>query len=441
MSPWHRAFRLVAAFTFVSRLLGYVRDALLAAVLGTSPAAVALMLALRLTNQMRAILAEGAFTAAFQPLDAAFPSDSPVGDAFRAEVLGWLLLINLCLLGAVLWRPDWLLSLFAPGYAPEDPVYTIARSLLTITFPYLTCMSLVAYFGARLGTRGRFATFAVGPSLLNGCIIAGLLVEMQTSATGHAAAWSVFVAGVLQVALLIYAVQKAGLPLLWPKFGLGRAASRFFKTLVPAVLGAGALQIAVMLDTALASLLHGGALAHLYFADRLYQLPIGLVSVALGTVLLPEVARRHVNGSLGAPHQPIVQALALCAACGLPLTLIFGVAGKSIISALFERGTFSAADTHATAQILAGYALGLVPALMIRPLVVLFQAQGDTRTPFLLLLISLGVNLGCKLALIDRFGAAALGLGTSAGMMAYAVLLASLAWRRASSSSAMKLFA
>ncbi len=263
LARWHKAFGLVAGLTLVSRILGFGRDVLLAAILGTGPVAVALMLALRLTSQLRGILAEGAFTAAFQPIDAGFPARSPEAERFRAEVLGWLILVNLLLLAGVLVAPGAVLLVFAPGYSPEDAVYPIARDLLRITFPYLLCISVMAFFAAQLSGQGRFAAFALGPSLLNLCIILGLLLEERLALSGHATAWAVFAGGVLQVGLILRASAFAGIGVTWPALGLGAATRRFFRNLLPAVLSSGALQVAVMLDTILASMLAERTLAHL----------------------------------------------------------------------------------------------------------------------------------------------------------------------------------
>ncbi|SMX35910.1 murein biosynthesis integral membrane protein MurJ [Maliponia aquimaris] len=421
LAAWHRAFATVAGLTLVSRVLGFGRDLILAAVLGTGPVAVAFMLAFRLSNQLRALVAEGAFTAAFQPIDARLPPDSAEAQRFRAETLGWLLLGNLVLLVVVLAVPGAVLRLLAPGFGPDDPVHLLARDLLRLTFPFLLCISLVAYFGARLGSQGRFWAFAAAPSVMNLVLIAGLLLAGLSDWPGHVAALAVLVSGVAQVALVGWAMQRAGLAQPWPRLGLSGHTRRFFRNLGPAVLSAGATQVAVFIDTVLASFLPGGALAHLYFADRLYQLPIGLISVALGTVLLPEIARRSAEGGDG--RAPLRQALAVCAGIGVPIALVMGLWGAEIIALLFQRGSFTSEDTAATAQILAGYALGVVPALFVRPLVVQFQGLGDTATPFRLLLAALVVNLGCKLALVPALGAVGLALGTSAGTLAYVLLL------------------
>ena len=180
----------------------------------------------------------------------------------------------------------------------------------------------------------------------------------------------------------------------------------------------------------LASLLPAGTLGHLYYADRLYQLPIGILSVAMGTVLLPEVASRIARGDSRGQGRIMLQALALCTAVGLPAALAMALFGGDAIALLFQRGSFTAADTQATALILSGYAIGVVPALLVRPLSVGFQGRGDTGTPMRLLLVALVANLVCKAATLTTLGAFGLALGTSVGLLVYCALLAYFAVRR-----------
>ncbi|MHA6345908.1 murein biosynthesis integral membrane protein MurJ [Roseivivax sp. CAU 1761] len=420
LSGWHASFARVAGLTLVSRATGFTRDVLLAAVLGATPVAVAFVLALRLTSQMRSLLAEGAFTVAFQPLEAGFTEGDPAGDRFRSEILGWLIFANAFLLAIVLLFPEAVLSTLAPGYEAGGPIYPVARDLLRVTFPFLFCVSLMAYLAARLGAQGRFTAFAITPVLMNISIIAGLGMENSTGPTGFPSAWAVTLGGAGQVAFMMWASKRAGLRFARPRLGLTKPTVKFFRRLGPAILSAGALQVSVLIDTILVSMLATNALAHLYFADRLYQLPVGLVSVALGTVLLPEISRRLRPGGEGGWGWPLLQALGVCFAVGLPLAVILGMYGNGLVRLLFEHGTFTPQDTVMTAHLLTAYAVGLVPALMSRPLAVVFQARGDTLTPLKALVASLIVNLACKFALVDPFGAPALAFGTSAGMIVYA---------------------
>ena len=349
---------------------------------------------------------------------------------FRAEVLGWLWLGNAVLLAAALLAPGPILSVVAPGYGPADPVHAIAQDLLRITFPYLACLSTMAFLGARLATRGRFAAMALAPSLMNLCLIAGLLMANGSDRAGHVAAVAVLVSGLAQVGLVWWSCRRHGIAIAAPRLGASPATRRFFAALWPAALSAGALQLAVFIDTMLASLLPAGTLGHLYYADRLYQLPIGILSVAMGTVLLPEVASRIARGDSRGQGRIMLQALALCTAVGLPAALAMALFGGDAIALLFQRGSFTAADTQATALILSGYAIGVVPALLVRPLSVGFQGRGDTGTPMRLLLVALVANLVCKAATLTTLGAFGLALGTSVGLLVYCALLAYFAVRR-----------
>nr|WP_282449413.1 murein biosynthesis integral membrane protein MurJ [Roseibium sp. CAU 1639] len=420
----------VAGLTLASRALGLLRDIILAATLGAGPVATAFMLAFRLANQFRALLAEGAFTAAFLPIDAIDETDAKETRSFRAEVLGWLVLANLVLLAAVLIAPEVMLGLFAPGLDASNPAYPLASLFLRITFPFLFFASLLAFFGARLGANGRFTAFAATPIVMNVCLIGGLQFSWMFASSGHAAAWSVLVSGGLQLALVIWAFRRADLKQPWPKLGLSTSTRTFFRNLGPALLSSGALQVAAFTDTVLASFLPTGSLVHLYFADRLYQLPIGVLSLALGTVMLPDIARHFSKGETLNARRVVNHALWLCLALGLPAAGILAFWGEPIARLLFQRGSFTSADTIATASILTAYAFGLLPALMVRPLVVAFQGRGDTATPFRLLAIALGLNIVCKVALVPNWGAPGLALATSVGMTCYFVLLFWSAWRR-----------
>lgn len=427
---WIRALGLVSGLTVVSRLLGFLRDVVMAQTLGTGPVAVAFMLAFRLSNQLRAFLAEGAFTTAFQPVDATMPDASDAARRFRAEVLGWLWLGNAVLLALTLAAPGPILTLLAPGYGPDDPVHGIATDLLRITFPYLGCLSTMAFLGARLAARGRFAAMALAPSLMNLCLVAGLLLADGSARAGHIAALAVLASGLAQVALVWWACRRAGIEIDRPRLGLSPATRRFFAVLWPAVMSAGALQLAVFIDTIFASLLPAGTLGHLYYADRLYQLPMGILSVALGKVLLPELSSRLASGDSHAPRRIMAQALAICIAVGLPAALAMAWLGAPVIALLFQRGSFTADDTQAAALILSGYAWGVVPALLVRPLAVGFQARGDTATPMRLLVVSLLANLAFKTATLHTLGAFGLSLGTSVGLAVYGLLLAFVAHHR-----------
>ena len=418
-----RKLSTVSGFTLVSRILGFLRDVVLAATLGAGPVADAFMLAFRLPNHFRAILAEGAFNAAFLPTWAAADAGGRDSSRLGAEVLGWLTLANLVLLVLALGTTGWMLAVLAPGLSPADETWPLVVTLTRITFPYLFCMSLVAFLSAMLNGRDRFAAPASAPILLNLFMIGSLLMAAQFPSAAHAAAWGVMTSGVAQVVLLAVAAWRAGLPLPRPRLGLSPDTRLVFRRLGPAVLTSGALQVAIFADTIIATFLPAGSLSHLYYADRLYQLPVGLIGVALGTVILPDIGRRAGLGDEAGMRRVLDRALVICLVVGVPVAVMMVTIGDWAIRILFVRGAFDLAAAEASAAILAAYALGLVPALALRSLVAGFHGRGDTRTPLRLLVAATLVNIALKIVLAPMLGAVGLALATSVGITVYATLL------------------
>lgn len=422
-----RSFGTISGLTLLSRLFGFVRDLVLAATLGAGPVADAFMLAFRLPNHFRAILAEGAFNGAFVPTYAALATTEGAAQArkFRSGILAWLLLANGLLLAAALFATGAMLLVLAPGLAVDDPQRSLVMDLTRITFPYLICMSVVVLWSGVLNAAGRFAAAAAASVLLNVTMIAALLMAHLFPSAAHAAAWGVLAGGVAQVLLVGWDAQRAGLGLDLTRPRLDPATGLFFRRLGPAILTSGAVQVAVFADTILATFLPTGALSHLYYADRLYQLPLGVIGIALGTLLLPNIGRRVAEGDAAGLQRMVAQALALCLATGLPLMVIFAGIGDWVIAVLFQRGAFDGAAVQGAYGVLAAYSVGLVPGLAIRTLVAGFQGRGDMTTPLRLLIGATAVNLALKVALAGPMGmgAAGLALATSVGVWIYAGLL------------------
>ena len=418
-----RKLGTVFGLTLVSRILGFLRDVVLAATLGAGPVADAFMLAFRLPNHFRAVLAEGAFNAAFLPTWTAADATGRNTTRLSAEVLGWLALANLLFLALALGATGWMLTVLAPGLSPSDETWPLVVTLTRITFPYLLCMSLVAFLSALLNGRNRFAAPAAAPILLNLFMIGTLLLAVRFPSAAHAAAWGVMASGVAQVLLLTGAAWRAGLALPRPRLGLSHDTRLVFRRLGPAILTSGALQVAIFADTILATFLPAGSLSHLYYADRLYQLPVGLIGVALGTVVLPEIGRRAGLGDEIGMHAVLDRALLICLIVGVPVAVIMATLGDWAIRILFVRGAFDLAAAEASGAILAAYALGLVPALSLRSLVAGFHGRGDTRTPLCLLVAATAVNIALKIVLAPMLGSVGLALATSAGITLYAMLL------------------
>lgn len=421
----------VAFFTLISRVFGFLRDIVMAGTLGAGPVADAFMVAFRLPNHFRAVLGEGAFNSAFLPTYAGIleADGSEAARIFRSQVLTWVCLVNLALLAIGLGATAWLVAVVAPGFVSEPAQLDLTVDLTRITFPYLFCLSVVTLLSGVLNAHGRFAVAAGAPILLNLAIAGLLLLANWFPDAGHAAAAGVLVGGVAQLVLLIGAVRCARLPLtlMWPTWSasIGIFARRFG----PAVLGAGGIQLAVFADTVIATLLPTGSISYLYYADRLYQFPLAVIGIALGTAVLPDLSRRiAARDEVGAAAQ-LSNAVLIALVIGIPCAIVLAFLGDWIMEILFARGAFGADAVDGSAAALAAYALGLPAAISLRALVSAFHARGDTVTPVKALAVSTVVNLALKLVLVGPLLHAGLAAATAVGAWVYAGSLAIILWR------------
>ena len=288
----------VGGFTLLSRVSGFARDIILAAVLGAGPVADAFFVALRLPNHFRAIFAEGAFNAAFVPAYARIRASGGASRAaiFADRIFTLLLASQIVLLAVALLFTPAVIEVLAPGFSHDPGRFALAVELTRITFPYLLLVTLVTLYGGVLNALQRFAAAAAAPILLNLSLIVALALAAFFPTAGHAAAWGVLVAGVLEFLLVAGDAGIAGVltKLRWPE--LDADVRQFFRALGPAMVGSAGVQLALFADTIIASFLPAGALSALYYADRLNQLPIGVIGIAAGTVILPEMSRRIAGG-------------------------------------------------------------------------------------------------------------------------------------------------
>lgn len=417
----------VGGYTAVSRALGFAREVLTAAFLGAGPVADAFVVALRLPNLFRSLFAEGAFSAAFVPLFAgrAARDGREAARIFAEDALSFLLAALLILVIAAELAMPWVVRAIAPGFADEPARFALAVELTRITFPYLAFISLVALYGGVLNALDRFAAQASAPILLNLSLIAALLLFADRFPTpGHALAWGVAVAGVLQFLWLAMAASRAGIPLglPWPRWTPETA--RLLRLMAPGVVGAGITQINLLVSTMLASLLPAGSIAHLYYADRLNQLPLGIVGIAVATVVLPQLARELRSATPEVAHRTHGQGMALALVVTLPAALALAVLAQPIVRTLYERGQFGLEDSLATAAALVAYAIGLPAFVLSRVAVVGFFAREDTRTPVRIAALSFLVNAGLTLLLMGPLGHVGVALATTvAGWLSLAVML------------------
>ena len=407
----------VGGWTLISRISGFIRDVVMAAVLGAGPMADAFFVAFRLPNHFRAIFAEGAFAAAFVPAYARVLQQSGIDPAklFADRIAAALIAINLVLVAFALLFTPWVVSVLAPGLVDDPTRFDLAVALTRITFPYLALVSLETLLAGVLNANQRFAAAAGAPVLLNVSLIATLLLAPYFQNAGYAAAWGVAIAGVAQVLLVAIDAEMRGVGIRFRLPKLDDNTRRFLKALGPAIVGAGGVQLALFADTLIASFLPTGALSALYYADRINQLPIGVVGIAVGTVLLPEMSRRLAAGD--------ERGAALAQARGIQLALLMAVpfvAGAIaipdlIMRALFARGAFTAADAAAAGATLAAYAIGLLPFVMMRSFTAPFYARGDTLTPVKAALLAAAVNIALKVVLMGPLAQVGLALATSVG--------------------------
>ena len=407
----------VGGFTLLSRLTGFARDVALAAILGAGPAADAFFVALRLPNHFRAIFAEGAFNAAFVPAYARIREQEGVDRAalFADRIFALLLASQVVLLALALLFTPQVIALLAPGFSHDPGRFALATDLTRITFPYLLLITLVTLYGGILNALQRFAAAAAAPILLNISIMTALALAAFFPTAGHAAAWGVLLAGILQALLVGSDATRVGvLPRLrWPSFDLDVV--RFFKALGPATIGSAGVQLALFADTIIASFLPAGSLSALYYADRLNQLPIGVIGIAAGTVVLPEMARRIAAGDNAGAAQAQNRAFELTLLLSLPCVVAFLMIPDLIMRALYGRGAFTDADAIAAGHTLAAYALGLIPFVLIRSAVATFLARGDTATPVKAALSAVAINILFKVALMGSLAQVGLALATSIG--------------------------
>jgi putative peptidoglycan lipid II flippase len=428
-----RSAATVGSYTLVSRLFGFTRDILTAAILGAGPVADAFFVALRLPNLFRSLFAEGAFSAAFVPLFAGTMAERGRETArlFAEDALAVLLaaLLGFVLLGEILMPA--LMRAIAPGFAADPAKFQLVVALTRITFPYLLFIALAALLAGVLNSLDRFAAAAATPILLNLSLIAALLSTRHFGwHDGHALAWAVSGAGLAQFLWLTVCAARAGLALRLPRPRLTPQVRRLLALMAPAALGAGATQLNLLISTALASLLPGGSVSYLYYADRLNQLPLGVVGIAVGTAILPSLSRQvrlgHSDEAVAIQNRGLELALLLA----LPAAVGLMVLARPLVSVLFERGAFGAADTAATAAALMAYAAGLPAFVLVKVLAPAFFARQDTATPVRVAVAAVLVNLSLTLVLMRVLAHVGIALATTAAGWVNALTLLVLLIRR-----------
>ena len=416
---------VVATGTLLSRITGFLRDVVIANIFGASAAADAFFAAFRVPNFFRRMLAEGAFSQGFVPVLAGY-SKAPRAQLqhFLSVVQGnfLVILLPLCLLGVLL--APWLMSLFAPGFDLGDPRRDMAVNVLRITFPYLGCMALAAYCAAILNSNARFAVPALAPVLLNLCLIsAALFFVSSVHPAVMALAYAVMIAGILQLGAQMLAVGRLGL-LTLPRVNFRHEGSRsVIRLMGPAMLSASAGQLNSLIDAVLASFLVVGSVSWLYYSDRLFELPLGIIAVGLGTALLPSLSKLAQDGDQAGFIATLAQGMRLALLFGVPAAAALFALSEPLIATIFGHGALTAHDVRMAALSLEAYSIGLVALMLVKVCAPAWFARLDTRTPLRFALIAVAVNIVLNLLLIRHLAHVGLALATSISAVVHAWLL------------------
>jgi putative peptidoglycan lipid II flippase len=394
----YRAFATVGGLTMVSRVFGFLRDILIAATLGSGAVADAFFVAFRFPNLFRRLFGEGAFNSAFVPLFAKQleGEGKDAARAFAEEAMAGLVFFILAITVLAEIAMPFLMYGLAPGFSTNPDKFDLAVLLTRITMPYLLCMSLVALLSGMLNSVGKFVESSSVSIVLNVTMMAATLVALglglrNEPLAGVVQAWGVFAAGVLQLWVLIDGVRRNNLhlKLRWPRMTDG--VRRLIRLGVPGVIAGGVTQLNIVIGTVVASL-QDGAVSHLYYADRVYELPLAIVGVAIGVVLLPDVSRHLRAGDSAAIMDSQNRSLELAMLLTVPAAAALAVVPIEIVKGLFERGAFTMADTLPTAYALAIFAFGLPSFVLIKVFQPAFFAREDTATPMRYAAVSLTAN-------------------------------------------------
>lgn len=421
-----RSSAVVSVMTLLSRVLGMVRDMVVAAYFGSSPAADAFFIAFKIPNFMRRLFAEGAFAQAFVPVLSEYRTRCTFEEVRHLvdRVAGTLGVVLMGLTALGMLGAPFIISVFAPGFHDDPAKVQLAGELLRITFPYLLMISLTAFCGGILNTYGRFAVPAFTPVLLNISMIgATLFLTPYFAQPITALAWGVFIAGVAQLLFqLPFLLHIRLLPVPRPAWR-DPGVRRILGLMVPALFGVSVSQINLLLDTVLASFLQSGSVSWLYYADRLSELPLGAFGIAIGTVILPSLSRQHASEDPKTFSKTLDWALRMVLLVGVPAALALAILSEPLIASLFHYGAMKESDVVQSANALEAYALGVLAFMLIKSLAPGYFARQDMKTPVKIAVQCMIANMAFNLVLIWPLEHVGLALSTSLSSMLNTVLL------------------
>ncbi|MDA8230421.1 MAG: murein biosynthesis integral membrane protein MurJ [Magnetospirillum sp.] len=428
-----RSIATVGGFTMVSRITGLMREMMIAHYMGAGAVADAFFVAFRFPNLFRSLFAEGAFNAAFVPLFTGKLAGEGEAAArgFAEQALAVLAASLALFVAAVELAMPWAMLVLAPGFEDVPGKMPLAVELSRICFPYLLFISLTSLQAGVLNSVGRFAAAAGTPILLNLTAMAGLWALAPYTATpGHALAWGTFASGVVQFSWLVFSVRKAGLRLRPVRPRLTPEVRLLVRRIVPGAVGAGVYQLNLVINTMIASTVANGAVSYLNYADRVNQLPLGVVGIAIGTALLPLLSRQLRSGQREAAIDSQNRAMEFGLLLTLPAAAALMVIGEPVIRVLFQRGSFGPAATAATASALAAFALGLPAYVLVKVLTPAFFAREDTATPVKVAGATMALNVALNLALVHPLAHVGMALATALASWFNVLALAVILHRR-----------
>ncbi len=428
-----RATTTVGGLTMVSRVFGFVRDILIAAVLGAGTASDCFFVALRFPNLFRRIFGEGAIAAAFVPIYSAALETSGKRNAldFADQAYTMLALVLAFFVALMEIAMPWAMYVLAPGFEAVPGKMELAGELSRIAFPYLLLISLVALQSGVLNAHGRFAAAAFAPVLFNLVLIASVLAAVPNAVSApHALSWGVFASGLIQLVWLGHRCRRDGMPVRFVRPRLSPEIRDLARRILPVIFGASLYQINLVIGTILASLVSDGAVSYLYYADRVVQLPLGVIGVAVGTALLPLLSRQCAAGDDGGAIHSQNRGLETALFLTLPATVALLIIGGPITQVLFEHGRFTMADTVATAAAMAAFGTGLPAYVLIKVFSPGYFARGDTRMPVRIAALAMVVNVVLNVVLMRIIGHVGIALGAAASSWLNAVLLGWFLHRR-----------
>jgi len=401
-------------FTLISRVLGYIRDILIAFFLGATIFADAFFVAFRLPNTFRRLFAEGTFNAAFIPsYTSARVESKKKGKRFADDILGSLLLILILIVTIVEIFTPYLVYIIAPGFIENDEKLNLAIELTRITFPFLLFVSLSSFFSGILNSNNKFAAAAAAPIVLNVILILSLIISHKFNLNiVKQLSYAVTLAGIFQLIFLFFVTLKFYKPTLTFKIKVDNKVKFFFKKLIPSIFSSGVTQINILIGTIIASF-ETGAVSYLYYADRIYQINLAIAGIAVGTVSLPALSNAFKNKNLKKLSSIQSKSFELSLLLSIPASFGLILASEEIVNSLFGYGSFSKEDVQSTAVALKYFGYGVPAFALVKVLSNFFFARDNTKTPFYISIVMVVINVSISVSLFSSFGFIIIPIATS----------------------------